>query len=85
MRVSVDKSSNISQDYSFVDEIGEPIPKAQLTGKRICDIISGTIFGVISLPIIFVFAILIKLTSKGPVFFKQQRVGYMGGGNRLRL
>ncbi|WP_056974654.1 sugar transferase, partial [Limosilactobacillus vaginalis] len=40
--------------------------------------IFGIIFGIISLPIILIFAILIKLTSKGPVFFRQERVGYMG-------
>lgn len=58
--------------------IGKPIPKSRLISKRICDIIFGTIFGIVSLPIIFIFAILIKLTSKGPVFFRQERVGYMG-------
>ena len=31
-----------------------------------------------SLPIIFIFAIIIKMTSKGPIFFKQLRVGLHG-------
>lgn len=76
MEVLVDKSNK--EKYPFLDEIGKPIPKSKLTGKRFCDIISGTVFGIISLPIILIFAILIKTTSKGPVFFKQKRVGYMG-------
>jgi lipopolysaccharide/colanic/teichoic acid biosynthesis glycosyltransferase len=71
-------TTNSTEKYSFLDQIGEPVPKSKLIGKRICDIIFGTLFGIISLPIIAIFAILIKLTSKGPVFFKQQRVGYMG-------
>ncbi len=72
------EEKNGSLEYSFLDKIGTPIPKSKLIGKRICDILFGVIFGIISLPIILVFGILIKLTSKGPVFFKQERVGYMG-------
>lgn len=80
MEASVENTTttNSTEKYSFLDQIGEPVPKSKLIGKRICDIIFGTLFGIISLPIIAIFAILIKLTSKGPVFFKQQRVGYMG-------
>lgn len=78
MKASVDNVTSPNDDYSFLEHIGEPVPKSKLIGKRICDIIFGIIFGIISLPIIFVFAIIIKATSKGPVFFKQQRVGYMG-------
>lgn len=78
METSVDNAISHSEDYSFLEHIGKPVPKSKLIGKRICDIIFGIIFGIISLPIILVFAILIKATSKGPVFFKQQRVGYMG-------
>ena len=76
MQATVDKFEK--QKYPFLNLIGEPVTKKKLVGKRICDIIFGSIFGIVSLPIILVFAILIKLTSKGPVFFKQERVGYMG-------
>lgn len=79
MEVSGEKTiTNSTEKYSFLDQIGEPVPKSKLIGKRVCDIIFGTIFGIISLPVILIFGILVKLTSKGPVFFKQQRVGYMG-------
>lgn len=64
--------------YHFLSMIGDPVPKSRLVGKRFFDIIFSVIFGIISLPIIFVFGIAIKLTSPGPVFFKQVRVGYMG-------
>lgn len=78
MQVSVEDRTNSAGKFSFISKIGKPVPKSKLIGKRVCDIIFGIIFGIISLPIIFVFGILIKATSKGPVFFKQQRVGYMG-------
>lgn len=79
MEASVESATtNSTEKYSFLDQIGEPVPKSKLIGKRICDVIFGTIFGIISLPIILIFGILVKITSKGPVFFKQQRVGYMG-------
>lgn len=43
--------------------------------KRIVDII-GSVFGIILFsPIFIVLSILIKLTSKGPIIFKQERVG----------
>lgn len=74
----IEKKSKEEKSFSFLKMIGKPIPKSRLISKRICDIIFGTIFGIVSLPIIFIFAILIKLTSKGPVFFRQERVGYMG-------
>lgn len=78
MQELVNKQIEENSKYEFLNHIGQPVPKYQLIGKRVCDIIFGTIFGIISLPIILVFAIIIKLTSKGPVFFKQERVGYMG-------
>lgn len=77
MQATLEQENNILE-YDFVKRIGTPIPKSKLIGKRTCDIVFGIIFGVISLPIILVFGILIKLTSKGPIFFKQKRVGYMG-------
>lgn len=77
MQATVEQE-NSNVEFNFLKEIGKPVPKSRLVGKRICDIIFGIIFGIISLPIILVFGILIKLTSKGPVFFKQKRVGYMG-------
>lgn len=78
MQVSVENGTNSADNYSFLNEIGKPVPKSRLIGKRVCDIIFGVIFGIISLPIIFIFGILVKATSKGPMFFKQKRVGYMG-------
>lgn len=78
MQASVEKTTSPESNYTFLKHIGKPVPKSKLVGKRICDIVFGVIFGIISLPIILIFAILIKLNSKGPIFFKQKRVSYMG-------
>ncbi len=49
-----------------------------LAMKRAFDIIVSTIALVILAPVILVIALLIKLTSKGPILFKQNRVGRYG-------
>jgi len=46
--------------------------------KRIFDVFVAVIGGFIFLPIMFLIAIIIKTTSKGSIFFLQQRVGYNG-------
>ena len=43
--------------------------------KRIIDIFSSFILGLITLPIFLLTAIVIKLESPGPIFFKQKRTG----------
>ena len=47
-------------------------------GKRLFDIVVSLAILVIGLPLIVVFAILVKLESKGPAFFRQTRVGLYG-------
>jgi sugar transferase (PEP-CTERM system associated) len=46
--------------------------------KRIFDIIVSSLVLVLTLPIIALFAVLVKLDSKGPAFFRQTRVGLYG-------
>lgn len=46
--------------------------------KRVLDIVASTVILVFSSPICLLAAILIKLTSKGPLFFTQVRVGQDG-------
>ncbi len=46
--------------------------------KRIEDIVLSTIIAVLISPIILVVAVLIKLTSKGPILYKQERHGFNG-------
>ena len=44
--------------------------------KRSFDLIFGSIAFLVALPLTVFIAVVIKLTSKGPVIFKQRRVGY---------
>lgn len=46
--------------------------------KRFLDFIGGLIGLIVSLPFMFIISILIKATSKGPILFKQKRIGYKG-------
>lgn len=46
--------------------------------KRAIDIVGGVICLVICSPFLLLISLMIKLVSSGPVFFKQQRVGYQG-------
>lgn len=72
------KAQKAGTTYEYLDHIGEPIPMKKMVWKRFWDIIFGLIGLIISIPFIFIFGIIIKLTSKGPIFFKQERVGYKG-------
>lgn len=44
--------------------------------KRLVDIIVSFIVLILISPLIAIFAVLIKMDSKGPVFFSQERIGY---------
>lgn len=46
--------------------------------KRILDFFLTLIGTIVISPVLFIIAILIKCTSKGPVLFKQERLGYHG-------
>ena len=46
--------------------------------KRLFDILMSLIVLMIASPLMLLTALMIKLTSPGPIFFKQQRVGFMG-------
>jgi lipopolysaccharide/colanic/teichoic acid biosynthesis glycosyltransferase len=46
--------------------------------KRVLDIAMGSFLFILSLPILVVAGVAIKLTSKGPVIFKQRRAGLCG-------
>lgn len=52
--------------------------RPHLIMKRAMDVLGGILLAIICLPVCAVIAIAIKLTSKGPVLFRQQRVGQYG-------
>jgi sugar transferase (PEP-CTERM system associated) len=46
--------------------------------KRLFDIVASALLLLLTAPLILLFGILIKLESKGPAFYRQQRVGLYG-------
>jgi exopolysaccharide biosynthesis polyprenyl glycosylphosphotransferase len=57
-------------------ELRPPIfASAQWATKRVFDLVVGALVAVIGLPVWLVVALLIKLTSRGPVFYADRRIG----------
>lgn len=54
------------------------MPDWQYATKRMIDIIISTIALIILLPLYIILAILVKTSSKGPIFFLQERIGIHG-------
>ncbi|HNY03563.1 MAG TPA: sugar transferase [Bacteroidales bacterium] len=54
------------------------MPDWQLSLKRILDIVISVICLLLLFPVMLITAILIKLTSPGPIFFSQERIGLKG-------
>jgi sugar transferase (PEP-CTERM system associated) len=46
--------------------------------KRFCDLLFATVGLILTLPITIVTAILIKIESRGPIFYRQERIGERG-------
>lgn len=76
LQISAKKHAKYLKEVETMKSVD--LPKYYLFIKRFIDIIFG-IFGlIVSSPIILVVSILIKLDSRGPVFFSQERVGKKG-------
>lgn len=56
----------------------EVMPEWQKHSKRAFDIFFSAFVLIVSLPMMVVIALLIKLSSKGPIFFHQERIGLKG-------
>jgi exopolysaccharide biosynthesis polyprenyl glycosylphosphotransferase len=57
---------------------GPTLGKGQRLGKRAFDIVAAAFALIIASPVMIAVAIAIKVNDKGPVFFKQERVGLAG-------
>lgn len=72
-----DGGNGVSPLYTELQE-ADPAQKCALWTKRFVDIV-GSLLGLIVLaPLLLVIAVAVKLTSSGPVLFRQQRVGQYG-------
>ncbi len=56
----------------------ELMPKWEMIIKRFIDIAFSTVALILLLPIFILVAIKVKLSSKGPVFYTQERIGFKG-------
>ena len=52
--------------------------RSLLTLKRVIDVVGSLVMLILCAPIFLTVALAVKITSEGPVFFKQQRVGRFG-------
>jgi exopolysaccharide biosynthesis polyprenyl glycosylphosphotransferase len=55
-----------------------PVEKGEIFIKNILDYLCSVVLFVVCLPFFIIISILIKLSSEGPVFFKQERCGLHG-------
>lgn len=56
----------------------EIMPAWQATGKRLIDVISSLFVLVFLSPLLIYTALRVALSSRGPIIFKQKRIGYKG-------
>jgi lipopolysaccharide/colanic/teichoic acid biosynthesis glycosyltransferase len=54
------------------------MPQWQKLLKRMIDIVASLLVLIIAMPVFLVIALVVKLGSDGPVFYKQIRIGYKG-------
>ncbi|MCB0117873.1 MAG: sugar transferase, partial [Anaerolineales bacterium] len=62
-------------DIPLLDVRAPSISEKQRLVKRLFDLMFATVAIILALPAMIVIAILIKLDSPGPIFFRQKRVG----------
>ncbi len=64
--------------FPMIRILAEPIPPWEKNVKRIIDIMVGLLVIILFFPLLLIIAAAIKLNSKGPVFYIQERVGLRG-------
>jgi lipopolysaccharide/colanic/teichoic acid biosynthesis glycosyltransferase len=73
-------SSDPAADIKLYPDVEGKAPKLPLIVKRLIDILGSAALLLVLAPVLAAIAIAIKLTSKGPVIFKQERLGRLGKG-----
>jgi len=76
---SINSTEICTKDISFADSSAVRVDRvAQSTVKRVIDIVVASMTLAFFAPALLAIAILIKLDSRGPVFFRQRRTGLNG-------
>ena len=63
---------------SLIQVTPEPMPVWQQVAKRLFDILASILVIVLLSPVYLFTAIMVKLSSPGPIFYKQERIGQHG-------
>jgi exopolysaccharide biosynthesis polyprenyl glycosylphosphotransferase len=66
-------------DIPLIEVIRDPLAGGASAAKRVFDLVLGSVLFVVAAPVMLVVALAIRLTSRGPVLYRQQRVGKEGG------
>jgi sugar transferase (PEP-CTERM system associated) len=69
------KLGSVSPSWLIFSDGFGGVGSGDLIVKRFFDVVASSVLLLISLPILICTALLVKITSKGPVFYKQERVG----------
>ncbi len=72
-----DRRFSRPDDRADVPELAAVLGKPMPSWKRALDITGAALALILLLPLLLIIAIYIKTVSPGPVFFRQQRLGYM--------
>lgn len=72
--------SHESPDHHLYPDIrkGQVKRRAAMVAKRAVDILASSVILLLASPVLAAIAIVVKLTSKGPVIFRQERLGQFG-------
>jgi exopolysaccharide biosynthesis polyprenyl glycosylphosphotransferase len=62
----------------LIEVMPDPMPTWEKFTKRTLDVVASLLILLILAPVMLIVAILVKLTSKGPIIFAQNRVGLHG-------
>ncbi len=69
---------NLNPSWMIFSDGFEGVGNFDLAVKRIFDVTASLLLLILSMPILLITSLLVKLTSKGPVFYRQERVGLNG-------
>jgi exopolysaccharide biosynthesis polyprenyl glycosylphosphotransferase len=56
----------------------DSMPEWQHSSKRLFDVVASVFALIVLLPVFIILAVMVKLSSKGPIFFTQERIGING-------
>lgn len=84
---NVDKLIELSEvneemEIDYINQAGsdsyKPLSRQLLVVKKVIDILGAIVGILLAIPIIVIIFLIIKLTSKGPVFYMHERIGQFG-------